>query len=163
MAFRPRRFVMTLFALSTCACGSSIGSTAPQTYPDLSGTWSGNLTISHPAALAVSTVCIHQWTISSAASGQISGSWQSTPDAGVAVVATCQQSGSLTGTISPFGAISLSFGAVLGVAGCTSTGGGDAASGSETVNHIVASGQDAITCPGVVNESRTLSFSLLKQ
>lgn len=162
MAVRPRRIVMALFALSTCACGSG-SSTAPQTYPDLSGTWSGNLTVTHPGALAVSTVCIHQWTIGSTANGQISGSWQSLPDADLAVVATCQQSGSLTGTISSLGAINLSFGAVLGVAGCTSAGGGDAASGSESVNRLTASGQDAITCPGVVNEPRSLSFSLVKQ
>jgi len=164
---RPRehhlRNSICIFGWLTCTCCSS--STSPSTYPDLSGSWSGHVSISLalPGAPPVSTTCIHQWTIGSSAGGQITGSWQSTPDVDLVVIPACQQSGSLTGTISPSGAITLSFNAILGVTSCTPVGGNDVVSGSEAVGAITASGQDTINCPGFPSEHRSLSFSLLKQ
>ncbi len=160
-----RRLVIPLaFLVLSAACS---GPTAPETYPDLSGTWSGNLTIiTNVVALgapSVSTVCIHRWTIQSSTGGQIVGSWESSPDTDLYAVAACQQSGSLTGTISPSGTMSVSFGAVLGVSGCSSAGGGDPFAGSIAVGRISASGQDALSCSGQPTLSRTLSFSLYKQ
>jgi len=81
----------------------------------------------------------------------------------IAVVPACQQSGSLTGTISPSGEFNLSFNAILGVTSCTPVSGNDIVSGSEAVGALSASGQDTISCPGFPNDPRSLSFSLLKQ
>jgi hypothetical protein len=150
-----------LVALLACARG---GPTIPQVYPDLSGKWSGNLTIvtniEAIGAPSVSSICIHQWTIENSTDGRIVGSWQSSPDTDIQAVAACQQSGPLTGTLSPSGAMSLSFDAILGVTGCSSTSGGDVFAGSTAGGRIAASGQDTITCPGQPTLRRTLSLSL---
>jgi len=158
-----RHLAIVLVVLSLCACGSS--STAPQVYPDLSGTWSGNLTVSITltGAPTFGIVCLHQWTISSSAGGQITGTWQSSPDLSLAnPTSACQQSGSLTGTISPSGAISVSFNTVILGATCSSVAGNDAVSGSLFLQMVTASGQDAIRCPTISNEPRTLTLSVSK-
>jgi len=142
--------------LGAFACACSGNSTAPS-YPDVSGTWVGHVTIG--LALPNSPGGM----IASSAGGQVTGSWQSTPDSALELGAPgCQQSGSLTGTISPSGSISLSFNAILGVTGCTSDNAGDALSGTEALGGISASAQDTIHCPGVPSEPRSLSFSLYK-
>jgi hypothetical protein len=134
-------------------------------YPDLGGAWSGHVTIVPvlSGSPGVGTTCIHQWSIGSTAGGQISGSWQSTPDFAVAVAPACQQSGPLTGTVSPSGAVTLEFNTILAVSNCTPVSGNDVVSGSEAVGAITASGQDTISCPAFPNELRRLVFSLLKQ
>ena len=161
---RTMRRAILVIASCTCACGSP---TAPaQAYPDLSGTWSGNLTIiiPLPGTPPASVVCIHEWTIGSSTGGQISGTWHSIPDTGVPrVTPACEQAGRLSGTVTPSGAISVSFNAVLVAGDCSGVGGDAVFSGSLAFGLITASGQDTVRCPGSQNEPRTLSFSMLKR
>lgn len=133
-------------------------------YPDLSGTWNGNLTIKVlTGAIAPSMICVHQWTIGSSADGKFSGTWQSSPDGALPFLAVpaCQQSGQLSGTITPSGAITLSFNATLTPAGCS--GGNDAVSGTLSSGTLSASAQDTIACGGVPSEPRSLTFSMYRQ
>ena len=159
---RFRLILVSVLALAGCSCSG--GSAAPS-YPDLSGTYTGHVVIgiALPNVPGGGTICTHQWTIASSAGGQITGTWQSTSETDLQhAVPACQQSGPLSGTVSPSGALNLSFNAVLGVTGCTTDGGGDVLSGTEALGAISASGQDTIHCPGVPSEPRTLTFSLYK-
>jgi len=157
-----RTILVGVLAMAACSCS---GSSAAPSYPDLTGTYTGHVVIgiALPNVPGGGTVCTHQWTIGSSVGGQITGTWQSTPETDLQhAVPACQQSGSLSGTVSSSGALNLSFNAVLGVTGCTTDGGGDVLSGAEALGAISASGQDTIHCPGVLSEPRTLTFSLYK-
>ena len=103
------------------------------------------------------------WTVNTSNGPQFSGVWQSSVE-DFDPVPSCEQQGTLTGTVTSMGAVSgVSFNTILGRAGCTRVAGNGAFSGTLSVGQLELQTSETIRCAGQPDENRTLSLSLLKQ
>ena len=124
-----RRLVLLLVTLVATGCLEDHPAAPTQGYTSMMGEWVGEYSVSNSSdAPGAGVICGFNWTVTSETDGQFFGTWQlkTTRDERANKRFDCALSGSLSGTITSGGSLTVSFSPSVeevGVpAGCTQTG-----------------------------------------